>query len=139
MTAAKNDETFDLSAFEAAETGTLDVIGLNEEPLLHAGKPVRITVYGPGSTQFVRADAKAAAANQARALASLRGKVSKDPDENRLQLAERLSAVTHSIENFPSPGGAHALYSNTRLGYITNQVVKFLDDWGNFKPASAAT
>ncbi len=139
MTAAKNDETFDLSAFEAAETGTLDVIGLNEEPLLHAGKPVRITVYGPGSTQFVRADAKAAAANQARALAQLRGKHSKDPDEHRLQVADRLAAVTQNIENFPIPGGAHALYANPRLGYITNQVVKFLDDWGNFKPASAAT
>lgn len=133
-------EDFDLSAYEASDTGTLDVMGLNEEPLLYHGQPVRITVYGPGSATYVRAEAKVAAASQARAFAALRGKAGKqDAEEQRQQLTEKLAAVTFSIENFPIPGGAAALYANPRLGYITNQVTKFLDDWANFKPASAAS
>lgn len=140
MTETADTADFDLSAFEVTETATLDVIGLNEEPLLHKGQPVRITVHGPGSAAFVRAEGKAAAASQARAMAALRGKVSKtDRDEQRQQLAEKLAAVTVQIDNFPIPGGALALYANPKLGYITHQVEKFLGDWANFKPASAAT
>lgn len=134
---ASADE-FDLSAFEVSETATLDVQGLDQEPLLYRGRPVRITVHGPGSAVYVRAESRAAQASQARAMAVLRGKASKnDLEEQRQQTAEKLAAVTVVIDNFPVPGGALALYSNPRLGYITNQVDRFLADWANFKPASA--
>lgn len=132
------DADFDLSAFEVSDTAVVDIIGLDQEPLLRHGQPVRITVYGPGSAAYVRAEGRAAQASQARALAALRGKAGKqDLEEQRQQQAEKLAAVTVGIENFPIPGGALALYANPKLGYITNQVARFLEDWANFKPASA--
>ena len=131
-------DDFNLADFEVAETGTLDVLGLDQEPLLYRGQPVRITVHGPGSAAYVRAESRVAQASQARALAALRGKAGKnDLEEQRQATAEKLAAVTTSIDNFPIPGGALALYANPKLGYITAQVERFLADWANFKPASA--
>ena len=72
-TTQQSPDDFDLSAFEVAETATLDVLGLDQEPLLHRGQPVRITVHGPGSAAYVRAESRAAQASLARALAALRG------------------------------------------------------------------
>lgn len=132
------EASFDLSQFEVAEVGTLDVLNPKEEPLLHNGQPVRIHLYGPGSPQYVRAQAKADAASQQRTFASLRGKVSKTAvDDQREDLIVKLVACTAQIENFPIPGGAEALYRNAKLGYILNQVVKFLDDWANFQQPSS--
>ena len=137
-TTQQSPDDFDLSEFEVRDTATLDVQGVDQEPMLYRGQPVRITVHGPGSAAYVRAESRAAQASQARALAVLRGKAGKsDLDEQRQQTAEKLAAVTAGIENFPIPGGALALYANPKLGYITAQVERFLADWANFKPASA--
>lgn len=130
--------TFDLAAFEVSEIGILDVLNPKDEPLLHNGQPVRIHLYGPGSAQHVRAQAKADAASQQRTFAALRGKVSKTAvEDQREDTVIKLAACTALLENFPIPGGAEALYRNPKLGYITAQVTKFLDDWGNFQPASS--
>jgi hypothetical protein len=130
-------ESFDLSQFEVAEIGVLEVLNVKDEPLLHNGEPVRIHLYGPGSAQFVRAQAKADAASQQRTFAALRGKVNKTAiDDQREDLIIKLAACTAQIENFPIPGGAEALYRNAKLGYITNQVIKYLDDWANFQQPS---
>lgn len=140
MTDTQNQpgDEFSLADFEVSETATLDVLGVDQEPLLYRGQPVRISVHGPGSAAYVRAESRAAQASQARALAALRGKAGKtDLEEQRQQTAEKLAAVTAAIENFPIPGGALALYANPKLGYITAQVERFLSDWANFKPASA--
>ena len=65
----------------------------------------------------------------------IRGKISKNIAEESAQLqAERLAGCTESIDNFPIEGGALALYSNPKLSYITDQVIKFLDDTENFMP-----
>lgn len=131
-------DDFDLSEFEISETATLDVLDVSGQALLRHGQPVRITLHGPGSDVFVRAEARVAAAAQARAFAALRGKAGKtDADDQHRQRAEKLAAVTAGIDNFPVPGGALALYSNRKLGYITSQVEAFLGDWANFKPVSA--
>lgn len=68
---------FDLSAFEAAETAVLEVLNQKEEPLLFNGQPVTIELYGPGSAQYARAQAKVDTASQTRAFAAIRGKVTK--------------------------------------------------------------
>ena len=137
MTELATSDKFSLAEFEISETATLDVLDVNGRPLLRNGAPVRISLHGPGSEVFVRAEARVAAAAQARAFAALRGKAGKnDAEDQHQQRAEKLAAVTASLENFPIPGGAVALYSNRKLGYITNQVESFLADWANFKPAS---
>lgn len=131
---------FDLSAFEAAETAVLEVLNQKEEPLLFNGQPVTIELYGPGSAQYARAQAKVDTASQTRAFAAIRGKVTKDAaEEGRKLNAEKLAACTKTIINFPVPGGALALYSNPKLGYITNQVAKFVEDWANFPAGSLTT
>lgn len=129
---------FDLSAYEAAEVGVLAIETPTGEPMLHAGRPVRIHLYGPGSAEFVRITAKLDAASQARTFAALRGKGSKNAaDEQKADQVTKLVACTREIENFPIPGGARAVYENPRLGYITAQVQRFLEDWANFPPQSA--
>lgn len=135
--AASAPSDFDLAAFEVCDVGILDVLNPKDEPLLHKGQPVRIHLYGPGSAQYQRAQAKADAASQQRTFAALRGKVNKTAvDEQREDTIVKLAACTARLENFPIEGGAEALYRNQRLGYITAQVTKFLDDWGNFQPQS---
>lgn len=132
-----NSDPFDIANFEASESAWLDVNDMAGEPLLYKGAPVRIALYGPGSAAYVKADAKAAAASSARAFAAMRGKPGKtDAEEAKKTMVDKLAACTQTIENFPIPGGAASLYANPKLGYITNQVVRFLDDWQNFKPGS---
>lgn len=132
---------FDLSLFEAADTALLSVQTITKDgPLLFDGETVTIELYGPGSAQYAEAQAKIDAAGQARAFAAIKGKVSKDvtAEHRRLQ-AEKLTACTRALNNFPIPGGALALYSNPKLGYITAQVAEFIEDWANFPAASSKT
>ncbi len=132
-----SENAFDLSQYEAADTAVLDVLNQKEEPLLGAGgQPVTIEMYGPGSAQYAKAQAKIDSASQTRAFAAIRGKVTKDAaEENRKLQAEKLAACTKQINNFPVD--PPALYGNAKLGYITNQAAKFLEDWGNFPAASS--
>lgn len=135
---SNEEKPFDLSAYEAAEIGILSVETPAGEPMLYAGQPVRFHLYGPGSAQAVSITAKLDAAAQARTFAALRGKANKGAaDEQKADQVTKLVACTREVENFPVPGGARAIYENPRLGYITNQVQRFLDDWANFPPQSA--
>jgi hypothetical protein len=128
------DKTFSLAEFEAAACGVLDVQNKKDDgPLLWRGAPVQIVLHSPGSAEFIQAEAKANKAAQARTFAALRGKaVHESPEEARQKTAEKLAACTFELRNFPIEGGPFALYNNPKLGYITQQVEKFLSDWGNF-------
>ena len=128
---------FDIGLFEASDTATLEVVNQKDEPLIGAnGQPVTIELYGPGSSQYTRAQAKIDTASQTRAFAAIRGKTLKDgPDEARRLQAEKLAACTAKINNFPVT--PLDLYSNPKLGYITNQVAKFVEDWSAFLSAAS--
>lgn len=127
---------FDLSQFETTDTASLTVLNPKGDELLVDGNPVVITLYGPGSKQFVNAKYKLENATQVRSIAILRGKASKNAaEEARQQQAEFYASVTASISNFPIDGGALALYLNPKLNYITEQVEKFLGDTENFMPS----
>jgi hypothetical protein len=134
--AAKDTTDFDLSLYETRDTAVLTVQKPNGEDLKGPnGEIVKITLYGPGSKQYVNAKYKFDNAIQTRSIALLRGKVSKNAAEENAELqAQRLAECTAQIENFPIPGGALALYKNPKLQYITDQVTKFLDDAENFMP-----
>jgi hypothetical protein len=135
------DQVFDLSLFEAADTAVLEVQTAKKDgPLMFNGQPVTIELCGPGSDAYATAQAKVDAASQARAFAAIRGKAPKDAAaENRRLQAEKFAACTKALNNFPIPGGALALYTNQKLGYITAQVAEFIEDWGNFPSASSTT
>ena len=101
------------------------------------GKPVTIELYGSGSRQAVKALHRAGQQAALRMQALVRGKVPKDAAQAAdREMVEKLVACTRTINNFPIEGGPEALYSNPKLGYITRQVVRFLDDDANFSPAS---
>ncbi len=136
----ETQDDFNVEFFEAADTAILEVMNQKDEPLLYKGQPVTIEMYGPGTSQYARAQAKIDSASQTRAFAAIRGKQPKDAaEENRRLNAEKLAACTKSVNNFPIKGGALALFQNPKLGYITDQAVKFGNDWVNFPAASTTT
>ena len=131
---SQDQTAFNLADFEASDTAVLDVQNKKDDgPLLVNGQPVQIVLHSPGSADYIRAEAKANQAVQARTFAALRGKAVKStPEEDRQKNAEKLAACTVELRNFPVEGGALAVYNNPKLGYITAQVDRFLSDWGNF-------
>jgi hypothetical protein len=131
---------FDLSQYELEDTAVLTVqnaIGADDLIGADGVNPVKITLYGSGSSQMVKALHKAGQQAALRVQALVRGKVEKRAAEAaELETVQKLTACTQAIENFPVE--AEALYSNPRLGYITRQVIAFLDNDANFaKPSTA--
>ena len=128
---------FDLSRYELEETATLTVQNAKgDDDLIGADgvNPVIIELYGGGSRQMVKALHKAGLASQARLQQMMRGKIDKRSAEIADQeMVEKLDTCTKAINNFPVPPAD--LYANPKLGYITKQVVKFLDDDANFAKA----
>ena len=129
---------FDIAQFEASDTAVLDVLLPNGQPMFHNGQPVQIELYGPGSEQDFKAQVEIDRVNSERMMQTLRGKTAKDEvAERRAAQIKKLAAVTKEVRNFPVP--AAEIYGNTKLGYITNQVLKFQGDWSNFLPPNAQT
>jgi DNA-binding XRE family transcriptional regulator len=131
---------FDVSKYELEETAVLTVQDARgEDDMIGADgvNPVRITLYGGGSRQAVRAVHKAGQQAALRMAQLVRGKISKQAAvEAEEEQVEKLVTCTKSIDNFPVP--AAELYANQKLGYITKQVVKFLEDDTNFaKPSTS--
>lgn len=132
---------FDLSKYELEDSAVLTVQNAKgDDDLIGADgvNPVTIELYGGGSRQMVKAQHKAAQAAQLRLQQMVRGKVDKKAAENADQeMVDKLVICTKVINNFPVP--AADLYGNQKLGYITRQVVKFLDDDANFAKPSLTT
>lgn len=123
---------FNITDFEASDTAWLEVQTKKEDgPLLFNGQPVRILLRSPGTKEAMSAQHKVELANTNRMYAAMRNKQVNETMEGKIEAAaNKLIAVTAQIENFPiSP---KELYSNPKLGYITEQVTKFHGDWANF-------
>lgn len=125
---------FNQSQFELNDTGVLVVQNAaGTDDLLVDGKQVKITIYSSGSEQGVKASRKDVLRAQKNTQSIFQGKISPNAGETaEKDQAEKLASLTASIENFPIEGGALALYSNPKLGYITKQVAKYQADDGNF-------
>lgn len=133
--------TFDVSQYELEETAVLTVQNAKgDDDLIGADRvnPVTIELYGGGSRQAVKALHKAGLQAQARLQGLVRGKVDKrGPEMADQEQVEKLAACTKVINNFPV--APDALYANQKLGYITKQVIRFLDDDANFAKASTGS
>jgi hypothetical protein len=123
---------FNVADFEARDTSWLEVQNKKDDgPLLFNGAPVRIEIRSPGTKEAMNAQHRIDTATTVKTYAAMRGKHSKETVEGNIeQRAEKLVAVTTQIENFPV--AAKDLYSNPKLGYITEQVVRFHAGWENF-------
>jgi hypothetical protein len=122
-----------------SETLTFDLVDADESPLLgDDGKPCTVTIYGPGSKVFARATHAKSAKLMGKAN---RVSVNALVEEATRQNTEFLVAITESIElaydDLQGEEKLRAIYSDTSIGFIADQVLKKAGEWGNFKPGSA--
>lgn len=128
--------SFDITQYEAKDVGVLSVVTPQGAPLIgEGGQQVRIHVYGPGSPHSQKAKAEFDRAVQAAAFAALRQPAATADVSDVDHQAKKLAALTDKIEGLPITPAE--LYGNPRLGYITNQVVRFSEAWSNFLPQFA--
>lgn len=136
----------DITSQAVVDTAPIHLKGADGEHLFDTkGNPVRIVIYGPGSKPFAAIEAR----QTARAVKRMQdndGKVSVAPPEQRTkEQAEDLAAITVAFENFTYPPAGdkqgqdlfEAFYADPKLGYMAQQVLKAVQNWGNFKPGSA--
>ena len=105
-------------------------------------QPVGINVYGPGSKEYQAAQTKVSNRNMNRL--RKHGKYDQSPEDKQKEQAQFLADITHSFSNVDYDGKtgrdlALAVYGDTSLGFIADQVADHIKEWGNFSPASATT
>jgi hypothetical protein len=130
---------FDISKLAVKETAVVELESPDGEPLLNdSGETISITVYGPGSKQFQKAQG---VRNRA-ILEYVRkgGKKMKDDEQRELD-AEFLASCTVSFNGFKYKEFTgyemfkHA-YLDPAIGFISEQVNKAIGDWANFTQGS---
>lgn len=132
----------DIRKLAVEETSTLHLHDGNDEPIYADGdesKPVRVVLYGPGSKTYKAAESK----RNARAMERFRKKnqLKLSPEAEAKERAIFLVACTKSFENLSYDdlkGDAlfEAVYTDSTLGFIPQQVETYLGDWGNFTKGS---
>lgn len=133
---------FDISKLAVKETGTIELESPNGDPLTNdAGDAISITVYGPGSKQYQKAQG---VRNRA-ILEYVRkgGKKMKDDEQRELD-AEFLASCTASFNGFGYKDFTgyemfKAAYLDPAIGFIAEQVNKAIGDWANFTKESGKT
>ena len=128
----------DIRKFSVEETATIHLRDGSDE-LMYADdaqkKPITVTVYGPGSKTFARV--QTAQTNRAMERFKRKGKVEQSAAEKAEETAAFLASVTKDSANLEFDkleGDAlyRAVYAETSLGFIADQVNKHLGDWSNF-------
>lgn len=136
-----------IKSLAVVPTAFLHLKGPDKLPLYDDGKPVGIELYGPGSADFARIDERQSARTIAR-LNENDGKVGHTPvDQRRAETTEDLADLTASFRNIEHDGPdgqplsgreLHvAVYSDPTLGWLKEQAVKFVGDWGKFTPGAS--
>ena len=137
----------DITTLKSADTAAIHLKSADGELLYDGDKPVRIVVNGPGSKIYGVVEAR----QSSRAVKRMQdndNKISVAPYEQRVsETAEDLASITVRFENLDYPPAGdkqgvelfEALYADQSLGFVTKQVMKFVADWGNFKPGSVAS
>jgi len=127
--------TFDISKLAVKETTTVELTGADGDALNDdKGKQLTITVYGPGSKQYQKAQG---VRNRAILDAVRRGaKKMKDAEQRELD-AEFLASCTvsfngFSYKDFTGNEMFKQAYLDPSIGFIAEQVNKEIGDWENF-------
>lgn len=129
---------FNIKSLAVKETATIDLNDLHDEPLINEkGERCSVTIHGPGSRAFVRAQDKRSQAIVAR----LQKKGAKG--SNAEDAAEFLASITVSFNGFVYGEGLEghemfkAAYSDPAIGWVVEQISAKAGDWGNFSKPSA--
>jgi hypothetical protein len=134
----------DIRKFSVEETGILELRDAGDELMIgDDGKPMTITLYGPGSKQYARAQA----AQQNRLIDKLKrkGKTEETADEKAREQAEFLAGCTKEFSsNIQMDGLAgealhKAVYCERGVGFIAEQAGRYLQDWSSFRKPSTTS
>ena len=128
----------DIRKHALVPTAEIHVLDANDAPMYADAKmekPVKIHVYGPGSKQFVAAEAR----NNRRIMETI-GKRGKKVDQAELRV-DFLVAITDRFEHIDYDkleGEAlhRAVYGDNTLRFIADQVYAFVHEAGNFTKSS---
>lgn len=133
---------FDISTLAVNETTIIELESPTGDPLVNdKGENLSVTVYGPGSKQFQRAQSV-----RNRAILEYvkkGGKKMKDNEQRELD-SEFLASCTVSFNGFVYKDLTgiemfKAAYMDTAIGFISEQVNKAIGDWANFTQGSSKT
>ena len=134
---------FDITTLAATETSIVELVGGDDAPLHDdKGKRLSITVYGPGTKVYQRAQARQQ--NQLMDKIKKRGKMDQSAEEKLTEQAEFLAACTVSFNGFAYPPGDglegqelfRKAYADPSIGFIAAQVANHINDWANFTKSS---
>jgi hypothetical protein len=126
----------DVRKFAVKETGRLELRDANDNLMLtDDGKQVAVILYSPASKQY--ASAQAGQQNRLVDLLRQKGKADSTASDNDKIKAEYLADCTVSFENleYDKLTGRElleAVYGDRSIGFIADQVNKYLGEWGNF-------
>ena len=130
---------FDITTLAATDTSTVELVGGDDAPLFDdKGKRLSITVYGPGSKVYQRAQARQQ--NQLMDKIKKRGKMDQSAEEKLAEQADFLAACTVSFNGFAYPPAVglegqelfRKAYADPSIGFIATQVAAHINDWANF-------
>ncbi len=133
---------FDISKLAVDETAVIELESPDGEPLTNdQGQTLSVTVYGPGSKQFQKAQGTR---NRAVLDFVRRGGKKMKDDEQRELDADFLSACTVSFNGFTYKELTgyemfKGAYLDPAIGFIAEQVNKAIGDWANFTKGSSKT
>ena len=126
----------DIRKYAVEPTSKLHLRDANDELMYtDEGKPVAVNLYGPGSKQYARAQA----AQNNRLLDKLKrkGKSDQTAEQRAAESSEFLADCTESFENleYDNLTGRElfmAVYADVSIGFVADQVAKYISDWSNF-------
>lgn len=137
----------DITSQSVADTAAIHLKNADGEFLYSGGnpdKPVRVVVYGPSSKQYSAVEARQTARVLKRREDNDGKPALPTPEQRITEQAEDLAAITVAFENFTYPPAGDkqgydlffAFYADQKLGFMHNQVLKAVQNWGNFKSDS---
>jgi hypothetical protein len=122
-------------------TITFQLCDADDTPMFQADgtTPVNVTVHGPGSKVFLTAQQSKSDKVLAKVMKGKEAKLSME--EAASSQVDFLAAITESMDvdydGLEGRAKFRAVYADTSLGFIADQVNKKVGDWGNFKAQSA--
>lgn len=132
----------DIRKLAVEETSFLHLEDATGDALYENGEPVGITLYGPGTKTYARA--QQARQNRIFDRMKRKGKTDLTAEEAAKENAEFLAACTKQFHRIEMGGLKdeelfRAVYADQSVGFIAEQAMKHLGEWANFSKASSKT
>ena len=124
--------------------GVVELLDVDNNPLLDdSGEPLKVTVFGPGSREYMKAQAELN--NRLLDRLKRKGKSEQSAEEKAREQIDFLVSCTKEFSPNLQYGDLQgealfkAVYSDRSVGFIAQQVGEFIGEWSNFKKPSTKT